>query len=307
MNTREHAESRQPKPPWLKRKIPSGATYQEVLKLLKKESLHTVCQEACCPNLGECFSRGTATFLILGDRCTRDCRFCAVTHGPAAPHDPEEPGRVAEAVRTMNLRYAVVTSVTRDDLPDGGASVFADTIRRIRARSPETNVEVLVPDFRGDGNALKTVLDAGPDVLNHNVETVPRLYATVRPSAVYQRSIGLLQEAFHLSPEVPTKSGLMLGLGERPPEIREVFKDLLHAGCRMLTVGQYLQPSRDHLPVARFVSPQEFEAWKEIALQMGFSEVASGPFVRSSYHARELYESRLLFVPLRDREGEKGA
>ena len=280
------------KPPWLKRRIPSGATYQEIRGLIQETHLHTVCQEACCPNLGECFSQGTATFLILGDRCTRNCRFCAVAHGPKDPPDPTEPLRVAEAIGHMKLRYAVVTSVTRDDLPDGGASLFAETIRRIREKRPETKVEVLIPDFCGDHQSLKTVLAARPDVLNHNVETVPRLYASVRPQAVYQRSIDLLKNAHRLDPSIPTKSGLMLGLGERPEEVEQVLNDLLEAGCRILTLGQYLQPSADHLPVERFVPPEEFEELRKKALEMGFREVASGPFVRSSYHAQELFERR---------------
>jgi len=280
-----------PKPPWLKRRIPSGATYQKVRRLLHSAHLHTVCQEACCPNLGECFSQGTATFLILGDRCTRTCRFCAVAHGPVEPLDPGEPSRVAEAVRTMKLRYVVVTSVTRDDLTDGGASVFAETIRKIREKSPGTKVEVLIPDFRGDRQALKAVLAGRPDVLNHNVETVPRLYGSVRPGADYQRSIELLKNAREIDPAIPTKSGLMLGLGERPDEVVQVLNDLLGAGCRILTSGQYLQPSAQHLPVERFVPPEEFEEWRKRALEMGFREVASGPFVRSSYHAQEAYES----------------
>ena len=280
------------KPPWLKRRIPSGATYQEIRGLIQETHLHTVCQEACCPNLGECFSQGTATFLILGDRCTRNCRFCAVAHGPKDPPDPTEPLRVAEAIGHMKLRYAVVTSVTRDDLPDGGASIFAEAIRRIREKRPETKVEVLIPDFCGDHQSLKTVLAARPDVLNHNVETVPRLYASVRPQAVYQRSIDLLKNAHRLDPSIPAKSGLMLGLGERPEEVEQVLNDLLEAGCRILTLGQYLQPSADHLPVERFVTPEEFEELRKKALEMGFREVASGPFVRSSYHAQELFERR---------------
>ncbi len=285
MNQKDERNQRLPKPPWLKRRVPSGATYQEIRGLLQTTQLHTVCQEACCPNLGECFSQGTATFLILGDRCTRNCRFCAVAHGPTEPPDPGEPNRVADAVHTMKLRYAVVTSVTRDDLPDGGASVFAETIRKIREKSLETRVEVLIPDFRGDIQALKTVLEARPDVLNHNVETVPRLYASVRPGAIYQRSIDLLKRASQMDPAVPTKSGLMLGLGERPEEVQQVLNDLLGASCRILTLGQYLQPSAEHLPVERFVTPEEFEEWRKKALGTGFREVASGPFVRSSYHA----------------------
>jgi lipoic acid synthetase len=291
MSQKDEHKQKLPKPPWLKRRIPSGATYQEIRELIQKTHLHTVCQEACCPNLGECFSQGTATFLILGDRCTRDCRFCAVAHGSTEPPDPEEPLRVAEAVEQMKLRYAVVTSVTRDDLKDGGAFVFAETIRKIREKTPETRVEVLIPDFRGDLNSLKTVMEARPDVLNHNVETVPRLYASVRPQAVYQRSIDLLRNAHRLDPSIPTKSGLMLGLGEQPEEVVQVLRDLLDAGCRILTLGQYLQPSSEHLPVERFVTPEEFQGWRKKALEMGFREVASGPFVRSSYHANEAYQA----------------
>ena len=291
MNQKAEKKQRLAKPPWLKRRIPSGATYQELRKLLQETHLHTVCQEACCPNLGECFSQGTATFLILGERCTRNCRFCAVAHGPADPPDPGEPERVAEAVHAMKLRYAVVTSVTRDDLADGGASVFAETIRKIREKSPETRVEVLIPDFSGDPQSLETVVAARPDVLNHNVETVPRLYPSVRPGAVYPRSIDLLKNAHHMDPSIPTKSGLMLGLGERSEEIQQVLNDLLEAGCRILTLGQYLQPSAEHLPVERFVSPEEFEIWRKKAIGMGFREVASGPFVRSSYHAEDAYQA----------------
>ena len=294
MAQKDEQKQKLAKPPWLKRRVPSGATYQETRGLIQKTHLHTVCQEACCPNLGECFSQGTATFLILGDRCTRNCRFCAVAHGPIEPPDPEEPQRVAEAVHTMKLRYAVVTSVTRDDLADGGASFFAETIRKIREKTAETRVEVLIPDLRGDLESLKTVLEARPDVLNHNVETVPRLYATVRPGAVYQRSINLLKNAHHRDPSIPTKSGLMLGLGERPEEVQQVLNDLLQAGCRILTLGQYLQPSAEHLPVDRFVTPEEFEEWRKKALEMGLQEVASGPFVRSSYRAQEIFERRTL-------------
>ncbi|RPJ21331.1 MAG: lipoyl synthase, partial [Desulfobacteraceae bacterium] len=219
------------------------------------------------------------------------CRFCAVAHGPKEPPDPGEPLRVAEAVDHMKLRYAVVTSVTRDDLPDGGASVFAETIRKIREKSPQTKVEVLIPDFRGDLQSLKIVMEARPDVLNHNVETVPRLYASVRPGAVYQRSIDLLKSAHQMDPSIPIKSGLMLGLGERPEEVLQVLNDQVQAGCRILTLGQYLQPSAEHLPVERFVPPEEFEEWRKKALGLGFGEVASGPFVRSSYHAQEAYQA----------------
>jgi len=291
MTRSPNQKHRIPKPPWLRRRIPSGAAYQEIQRLLKSSRLHTVCQEACCPNLGECFSQGTATFLILGDRCTRNCRFCAVVHGPSGPPDPGEPARVADAVKDMGLQYVVVTSVTRDDLPDGGAALFAETIRTIREKRPVAKVEVLIPDFQGNMNALRTVVEAHPDVLNHNVETVPRLYPSVRPGAVYRRSIDLLGQVKVLDPSITTKSGLMLGLGESSDEVRGTLQDLLDAGCRILTLGQYLQPSQRHLPVARFLPPEEFEAWKERALQMGFAEVASGPFVRSSYHAKELFQA----------------
>jgi lipoic acid synthetase len=280
-----------PKPAWLKKRLPSGPDFENVKVLINKSQLHTVCQEARCPNIWECFSRHTATFLILGDRCTRKCRFCAVTHGPLTPPDPEEPIRVAKAAQAMGLQYVVITSVTRDDLPDGGAGIFAETIRKIRNRMPETRVEVLIPDFQGDAQALERVLKAKPNVLNHNIETVPRLYSTVRPEAVYTRSLELLNRVRSIDPVIPTKSGLMLGLGETSDEIRQTLEDLLDAGCHILTLGQYLQPTHEHLPVDRYVSPGEFEHWQQIAYDLGFSEVASGPFVRSSYQAHELFKS----------------
>jgi len=279
------------KPSWLRRRLPSDPAYQQVSRLLREGVLHTVCQEARCPNQFECFSHKTATFLILGDRCTRRCRFCAVEHGPSGPPDPGEPQRVADAAARLGLRYVVITSVTRDDLPDGGAEAFARTIRAVKERIPEARVEVLIPDFQGSRDALYRVLDAGPDVLNHNLETVPRLYETVRPGARYDRSLELLDRSRRHAPHIPTKSGLMLGLGETDDEIGQTLRDLLDVGCRMLTLGQYLQPSREHLPVDRFVTPEEFAQWKQRALQMGFQETASGPLVRSSYHAKELYSS----------------
>ncbi|MFP3869729.1 MAG: lipoyl synthase [Syntrophobacteria bacterium] len=279
------------KPPWLKRTLPSGPAYEETRGLLRRGGLQTVCQEARCPNIWECFSRGTATFLILGPLCTRNCRFCAVTHGPPAPVDPEEPARVAEAARSMGLSYVVITSVTRDDLPDGGAGVFAKTIEEVRRRNPDALVEVLVPDFQGDESALNTVMDAHPDVLNHNLETVPRLYAIARPEARYRRSLALLGQAGGYDPSLPTKSGLMLGLGEHPEEVKDTLCDLVETGCSILTLGQYLQPTKEHLPVERFLRPEEFHGWRQAALEMGFSEVASGPFVRSSYRAKELYQA----------------
>lgn len=278
------------KPPWLRRRLPSGPDYEKIRTLIDKGGLHTVCQEAKCPNQFECFSNHTATFLIMGSRCTRNCRFCNIEPGPQGPPDPKEPERVAKAAAKMKLRYVVVTSVTRDDLPDGGASLFAATIRKIHALLPETMVEVLIPDFQGNRKALQTVLAAGPQVLNHNIETVPRLYAQVRPEADYGRSLELLSRVKPLAPHIPAKSGLMLGLGEHEDEIQATIGDLFAHGVRILTLGQYLQPSEAHLPVARFVEPQEFARWRKKALTIGFSEVASGPFVRSSYHAREVYE-----------------
>ena len=279
------------KPRWLKKRLPTGPQYEKVKQLIGQDRLHTVCQEAKCPNMWECFSQQTATFLIMGSRCTRDCRFCSVAQGPAAPPDPAEPERVADAARQMGLSYVVITSVTRDDLTDGGATFFAKTIEAVHRRIPSAKVEVLIPDFQGSERALQTVLNAHPDILNHNIETVPRLYPIVRPQARYERSLQLLSRVQTYAPGMPIKSGLMLGLGESFEEIRSTLKDLIKAGCRILTLGQYLQPSKAHLPVKRFVSPAEFEDWKNTALEMGFSEVASGPFVRSSYHARELYQA----------------
>ncbi len=277
------------KPEWLKLKLPAGPDYELVRSLIGKSALHTVCQEARCPNQWECFSRQTATFLIMGSRCTRKCRFCAVEHGPLGPPDPEEPLRVAEAAQSLGLRYVVVTSVTRDDLADGGAAIFAATIRAIRKKIPEVQIEVLIPDFQGCPEPLLAVVEARPDVLNHNIETVERLYPSVRPGAAYERSMQLLRRAKGYNASLPIKSGLMLGLGESPEEMHQTLRDLLDASCTLLTLGQYLQPSADHIPVERFVSPAEFDNWKEIALSMGFLRVASGPLVRSSYHARDLY------------------
>jgi len=280
------------KPPWLKRRLPAGPDYERVKTLIRKGGLHTVCQEAKCPNIWECFSENTATFMIMGSRCTRSCRFCAIDHGPTTKPDPEEPARVAEAARKMGLNYVVITSVTRDDLPDGGASFFAQAIQEVRKQMPDALVEVLIPDFQGNAEALKTVLNARPDVLNHNIETAPRLYPTVRPEADYNRSLELLNHARQYDQSIPTKSGLMLGLGELSYEITQTFKDLVMAGCSMLTLGQYLQPSKQHLQVERFVPPEEFESWRKTALEIGFSQVAGGPFVRSSYHAKELFQDK---------------
>lgn len=274
-------------PPWIKRRFPPQGEWEEVQLLLRNLALHTVCESARCPNLGECFRRGTATFLILGDTCTRNCRFCAVRKGVPLPPDPEEPGRVAEAARSLGLRHVVVTSVTRDDLPDGGATHFARTIQAVRRVLPQATVEVLVPDFLGSEEALSIVLSAHPDVLNHNVETVPRLYPLVRPQADYERSLELLQRARKYSPTLLVKSGLMVGLGEAQEEVEAVLRDLKGAGCDVVTIGQYLRPSMRHLPVIEFVPPQTFEYYRECALRLGFQGVASGPFVRSSYRAEE--------------------
>ncbi|MBW1751944.1 MAG: lipoyl synthase [Deltaproteobacteria bacterium] len=279
------------KPTWLKKRLPKEADYENVRTLLKKSRLHTVCQEANCPNLWECFSRNTATFLIMGDRCTRNCRFCAIAHGPPSPLNPREPIRVAEAVETLQLRYVVITSVTRDDLADGGADFFARTVYEIKKRVPEILVEILVPDFQGVIEAVRTIVEVRPDAVSHNMETVARLYADVRPEAGYRRSLDLLRRVKSCDPTIYTKSGLMLGLGESDEEILETLQDLLEAGCSLLTLGQYLQPTPQHLAVQRFVSPETFDKWREIALEMGFAGAAAGPFVRSSYQARELYQA----------------
>lgn len=278
------------KPSWLKRRLPTGPNYEKIRSMIRNDRLHTVCQEAKCPNMWECYSQKTATFLIMGPRCTRNCSFCSVETGPLLPPDPEEPLRVAKVARRMELKYVVVTSVSRDDLSDGGAGLFAKTIDEIRKMIPDVCVEVLIPDFQGSFTALQTVLKACPDVLNHNLETVARLYPQVRPQADYRRSLDLIQRSSKSAPGIPTKSGLMLGLGEKHSEINQALQDLKDANCQMLTLGQYLQPSKRHLPVTRFIPPEEFEDWRQIALNMGFSQVASGPFVRSSYHANELYQ-----------------
>lgn len=286
-------EGRVGKPRWLRRSLPSGPEYEKIRQLLKGQDLHTVCQEAKCPNQFECYARGTATFMILGDRCTRNCRFCAVQHQIPTSPDPDEPQRVAEAVALLGLRYAVITSVTRDDLADGGAGVFAGVIRAIRRYNPETLIEVLIPDLRGNWQALDIILEAGPHVLSHNVETVPRLYPQVRPQAHYRRSLQLFHQVKKNSPQKICKSGIMLGLGETREEVREVWEDLRRSGCEILTMGQYLQPSADKLPVQRFVPPEEFDELQTEALDSGFAGVASGPFVRSSYQAEKLYRKAL--------------
>jgi lipoic acid synthetase len=274
------------KPAWIRARAPSGPGVTRIKKILRARGLSSVCEEALCPNLGECFSQGTATFMIMGDICTRRCPFCDVAHGRPAPLDADEPRQLAQAIAEMGLAYVVVTSVDRDDLRDGGAAHFAACIREIRARSPRTAVEVLVPDFRGRMDAaLAAFADAPPDVFNHNLETVPRLYRQCRPGADYAGSLDLLRRFAERQPGVPTKSGLMLGLGETMGEVEAVMRDLRVHGCRMLTLGQYLQPSADHLPVARFVPPEEFAALARLGEALGFISVASGPLVRSSYHA----------------------
>jgi len=277
-----------PRPEWLKVRYFGGENYQELKRIMRTLDLHTVCESARCPNMGECWEHRTATFMILGNICTRSCGFCAVPSGkPASAPDEDEPYRVAEAVEKMGLRYAVVTSVNRDDQPDGGAAIFARTIAEIRRRVPGCKVEVLIPDFRGDWNALDTVLAARPDVLNHNTETVPRLYRQVRKGAIYERSLELLRRAKEAMPEVPTKTGLMLGLGETREEVLDAMRDLAAQNVDILTLGQYLQPTREHLPVIRFVTPAEFDEFKVLGEPMGFKHVESGPLVRSSYHAFE--------------------
>jgi lipoic acid synthetase len=274
-------------PEWLTVKAPKRGAYEEMAGYLNSLGLHTVCQSASCPNIGECFSHKTATFMILGDVCTRNCGFCGVNHGKPLCVDPEEPAHVAQAAAKMELRYVVVTSVTRDDLPDGGASQFADTIRLIGREIPNARVEVLIPDLGGDWNSLKIIVDASPFVLNHNIETVPRLYPQVRPQARYRRSLDLLETAKALHTSIYTKSGLMVGLGESADEVTEVLRDLRAVGCDFVTIGQYLRPSRNNLAVVEYVTPERFEEYKSIGYEMGFRHVASGPFVRSSYHAAE--------------------
>lgn len=272
------------KPEWLKVRIPGGAEYKSVLETARTNGLHTVCESARCPNIGECWRHGTATFMILGDLCTRNCGFCAVTTGKPDELDQDEPLRVANAVKKMGIRYAVITSVTRDDQEWGGADIFAETIRQIQQTTPGVKVEVLIPDFQGNWSALEMVMNAKPDVLNHNVETVPRLYPRVRPQANYDRSLELLKRAKDYDHAI-TKSGMMVGIGEQPQEVLTVMQDLRQGGVDLLTIGQYLQPTKKHLPVDRYVHPDEFKQYEIEGLRMGFKHVASAPLVRSSYHA----------------------
>jgi lipoic acid synthetase len=274
------------KPDWIRMKMPNGERFQEIKQALRDNNLHTVCEEASCPNIGECFSGGTATFMILGDICTRRCPFCDVAHGKPLPPDVNEPANLAKTITQMRLNYVVITSVDRDDLPDGGAKHFVDCIKAIRASSPSIKIEILVPDFRGRLEiALSILKEAPPDVMNHNLETIPRLYKQARPGSDYQNSLNLLKAFHEMYPHIPTKSGLMLGLGETDDEIVAVMQDLRAHKVTMLTLGQYLQPSVHHLPVMRYVEPAIFDELKEKADAMGFNNAASGPMVRSSYHA----------------------
>ncbi|WP_018138068.1 MULTISPECIES: lipoyl synthase [unclassified Thioalkalivibrio] len=279
-------EQPQRKPKWIRAQSQARPEVQRIKRILRNQKLHTVCEEASCPNLGECFAHGTATFMIMGDICTRRCPFCDVAHGRPEALDPDEPRHLAETIQALGLKYVVITSVDRDDLRDGGAGHFVDCIREVRTLNPNTKIEILVPDFRGRmDRALEIMHQAPPDVFNHNLETIPRLYREARPGADYQWSLELLKRFREQHPGVPTKSGLMLGLGETREELLEVLADLREHGCDMLTLGQYLQPSRHHLPVTRFLAPEEFDDLGEAAREMGFKQVASGPMVRSSYHA----------------------
>lgn len=282
---------RPPKPDWLRIKLTTGDNYHEIKDMMRSKTLHTVCEEARCPNIYECWANRTATFMILGDICTRACRFCAVKTGLPTELDLQEPERVAEAAVQMNLRHCVVTSVARDDLKDGGASIFAATIKAIREKLPLCSVEVLIPDFLGNWDALKTVMDAKPDILNHNVETVERLSDRVRAKAKYRRTLELLRRAKEMAPDIPTKSSIMLGLGETIEEVHQTMDDLREVGCNILTLGQYLQPSKSHINIARYVHPDEFAQLKKDGLAKGFSHVESAPLVRSSYHAHEQVQS----------------
>ena len=288
---KEAALARAPKPDWLKVRAPGSPNYLRLRELMRDLKLHTVCEEAHCPNIGECWHHGTATFMIMGDVCTRACGYCNVTHGAPVTLDPHEPENLARAVDTLELSYVVVTSVDRDDLDDFGAGAFAETIRAIKARRPDCRVEVLIPDFQGQEAPLRAVLEARPDILNHNTETVPRLYRVARPGGRYPRALELLQRARQWAPDIPTKTGLMVGLGETFDEVIDVLKDLRKIDCQILTVGQYLRPSLAHLPMERYWTPDEFREIKRIALEFGFGHVESGPLVRSSYHAHEQADS----------------
>ena len=296
----EFVRPRTPKPEWLKVRAPGSDNYLRLKGIMKDLRLHTVCEEARCPNIGECWHHGTATFMILGDVCTRACSYCAVAHGRPNELDTAEPARVANAIEAMQLKHAVITSVDRDDLADGGAFIFAETIRETRARVPECRIEVLIPDFQGLESSLRTVLDAGPDVLNHNIETVPRLYRMARSGGKYPRSLELLDRSRRYTPAIATKTGIMVGLGEEIDEVVSVFDDLRNAGVAILTIGQYLRPTPEHAPMVRYYHPDEFADLKRIALGKGFVHVESGPLVRSSYHAHEQADAFELQVKSRN-------
>ncbi|MEO7274716.1 MAG: lipoyl synthase [Vicinamibacterales bacterium] len=289
--TRPEPLPKQPKPDWLKVRAPGSDNYRRLKGLMRDLGLHTVCEEANCPNIGECWNHGTATFMILGGTCTRSCGYCNVVHGTPQAANADEPVNVASAIHAMDLDYVVITSVDRDDLPDGGAGHFARTIAETRARLATCRIEVLIPDFKGDEQALRTVLEARPDVLNHNIETVPRLYRTARPGGRYERALQLLDRSRTIAPTIPTKSGLMVGLGEEMDEVVATLGDLRAAGCQIITIGQYLRPSLANLPMSRYWTPSEFAELKQIGLDLGFGHVESGPLVRSSYHAHEQTES----------------
>lgn len=275
------------KPSWLKVKAPGGANYIRLKQMMRELDLHSVCEEAHCPNIGECWEHGTATFMILGSVCTRNCAYCAVSHGRPPEYDIAEPERVAKAVAELQLRHAVITSVDRDDLPDFGAYIFAETIRQIKAQLPNCSVEVLVPDFQGNRDSIRTVLEARPDIYNHNTETVPRLYKKCRPGGRYPRVLNIFEMAKEIAPDIPTKTGIILGMGETIEELKEVMKDLRRVDVDILTLGQYLQPSDSHIKLDRYVRPEEFRHLYEVGMEMGFKHVESGPLVRSSYHAWE--------------------
>jgi lipoyl synthase len=292
------------RPPWIRVRAPMGETYEEIQRLMRSKALHTVCEEAMCPNLGECWGSGTATFLMLGDVCTRTCGFCDIKRGAPSPLDWMEPERIAQAVAQMELKHAVITSVNRDDRRDGGAPIFAMVIRRIRELQPGCSIEVLIPDFKGSTEALRIVMEARPEILNHNVETVPRLFKSVQPQDNYAWAQATLSNAKKLDPEVLTKSGIMLGLGETMDEVKDTMRDLRSWGVDILTIGQYLQPSRKHLPIDRYYTPDKFQELKDFGLEIGFQWVESGPLVRSSYHAAD--QVRALSIVHRKLYGENG-
>ncbi|CAI8372052.1 MAG: Lipoyl synthase [Chloroflexota bacterium] len=278
-------------PPWIKAKMPGGPKYMELKELMRKKNLHTVCEEAHCPNIGECWERGTATFMILGEICTRACRYCAVTTGKPNELDTFEPIRVAESVKSMNLSYCVITAVNRDDLSDGGAAIFADCIKRIRETSPHCKVEVLIPDLQGNWDALKLILDQKPDVLNHNIESTREIFPLVRAKGDYDLSLELLAKSKAIDPSIVTKSGIIVGMGENTKQLKSTMQDLREVDCDLLTIGQYLRPSQKHLKTVKYYKPDEFEDLKQVGLNLGFKHVASGPLVRSSYHADEQHMS----------------